>query len=137
MATAVIDLNRAAVPEQRASAETAEPPADLAAELAARVPGARPVAFRRRWWDGAAWTPVLVADLDGERRRLVPDGEQVLVLPGRSRAARRAVRDWRDGLSPLPAVPAPLPEDPDESVTRLVVLPAHPSPRSARASAHR
>jgi hypothetical protein len=56
-------------------------------------------AFRRSWWDGAAWVPALVVWLPGPGRgtrcRLVEMGGQVIALPAAGWRARRAIRRLR------------------------------------------
>lgn len=58
--------------------------------------------FRRRWWDGASYVPTAVVRRRGARFRVVESRGEVLTLPARRRAARRALRRIRQVATPPP-----------------------------------
>jgi hypothetical protein len=96
------------LPRQReASAAIPQPPVWLAAEM----PGARVTGVSKTWWDGAARGSCVTVQAAGGCYRLVPSGDRILVLPGSSRAARRALAAWRRGEATLPCLP--LERDPE------------------------
>ena len=65
-------------------------------------PGVRVLDFRRRWWDGDAWVPLLTVRVAGRPAWLVESAGDLHVLPARAPLARTLLRRGRRLLDGLP-----------------------------------